>query len=341
MHRYASKIVRYDIGRAAHWAAGFEAIQSASSADGESEAAGVNVKLLREARNLLIVFGDEQLSSDGARSLAQSLANLLVLTGHAGKADSGLLPLYPHGNMQGVCDAVADGRQQTTDGRRQTTDNRQQTAEDGPIDVAWLVGVGDPVDAPGAAFTVAQELFLTDAARQADVVLPALSAAERDGTYTSGDRRVQRFYRALPALAQAKPDWWIIQEVARRLGAAWSYAGAEPIFAELANQVTEYQGLTYPALKAVAEQWPPMGREDLYYGGTVYDNSGGVGVRYAAGAEKPGFQAAVEWLPAPEPNIEALRRPARLLYQDGELIRRSAVLAAHVVAVDAIAVVEK
>jgi NADH-quinone oxidoreductase subunit G len=161
------------------------------------------------------------------------------------------------------------------------------------------------------------------------VVLPAASFAERDGSYTSGDRRVQRFYRALPAAGQARPDWWIAQEVARKLGADWRYDGAAQIFADIAAQTPGYAGLAYEALARSEEQWPPMGRGDLYYGGTVYDNTGGIGVRYAADAEAAA-PARYEVGPMAS-TIEGVQRPERMLYQDGELIRRSKVVASHVV----------
>jgi NADH-quinone oxidoreductase subunit G len=197
-------------------------------------------------------------------------------------------------------------------------------------DVAWLVGVGDPADAPRASFVIVQELFMTELAQRADVVLPALSFAEREGTFTSGDRRVQRLYRALPALGQAKPDWWIIQEVAKRLGAVWNFQSAGQIFVELSQRNRYYVGLSYESISRVEEQWPPVGREDLYYGGTAYDNSGGVGGRYAAGAERDGFTPAVEPVSPPEPTIGALERLPRLLYQDGLLIRLSPPMASHI-----------
>ena len=298
MHRYAAQTEHYELGKAALWAA---------------ERAGTLAEELKSARNLLIVFGDEKLSAPSARSLATSLAAILAQSGHAGKANSGLLPMYPHANTQGVFDMLTP------------------TLAPDKADVAWWIGVGDGEIVPQASFIVAQELFLTDLAKRADVVLPALSFAEREGTFTSGDRRVQRFYRALPGLGQGKPDWWIVQEVARRLGATWNYANAGQIFAEIAQRIPSYAALSYEAIGHVEAQWPPVGRGDLYYGGTVYDNSGGMGARYAADAEQPGFTAQIEPIAPPEATIEGLRRVGRLLYQDGELIRRSNVLAAHIV----------
>lgn len=299
MHRYAAQIHTYDIGNAAQWA-----VENSASLSAE----------LKDARNVMIVFGDEQLSAVGARALTRALANVLINSGHAGKANSGLLPLYPHANTQGVFDMV-----------------RPAGALAEFVEAAWLVGVGDEVGIPQADFVVVQELFMTELAARADVVLPAASFAERDGTFTSGDRRVQRFYRAIPPLGQSRPDWWIIQEVAKRLGVAWGYQSAEQIFNELALRNPYYSGMTLETLSHVEAQWPPMGRGDLYYGGTVYDSSGGLGARYAADAERADYAITAEPVTAPEPTIAALQRLPRQLYQDGELIRRSPVLANHVV----------
>jgi NADH-quinone oxidoreductase subunit G len=225
------------------------------------------------------------------------------------------LQLYPHANTQGVFDMIRTGETQASMG---------QTA-----DVVWALGVADRSELPAGNFLIVQDILNTELAQQADVVLPALSFAERDGSYTSGDRRIQRFYRALPAHGQSKPDWWIVQSIAQKLGATWRYTGPAQIFAEIAGAVPHYSGITYEQLGASEAQWPPMGRGDLYYGGTVYDNTGGIGVRYATDAEKS--ELASYTVGKFEPTIGALERPAPMLYRDGELIRRSAVVGSHVV----------
>ncbi len=299
MHRYARQILRYEPGRAPQWAAAQTA------------------ELVKDAKNLLIVFGDENMDGAGARALAQALANLLIETGHAGKANSGLLPLYPHANTQGVFDAVG---------------NKLPPAQ---ADVAWLIGVGDQTDAPQAKFTIVQELLMTELAEKADVVLPALAFAEREGSFTSGDRRVQRFYRALPPPSDAKPDWWIVQEVAKQLGHNWGFDGAAKIFADLAANVLCYRALSYEIISQSEPQWPPMGRGDMYYGGTVYDNTGGMGARYASDAEA-GSAKKYE-VSIPEVTIAGLERVVQSLYRDGELIRRSKVVESHIVSIKEIA----
>jgi NADH-quinone oxidoreductase subunit G len=314
MHRYAKAIYRYEPGHAADWFA----------AQGRELVA----QHLSDARNLLVVFGDESLDGAGARALAQLLANLLIETGHAGKTDSGLLALYPHANTQGVFD-MTTGVGPTV--ARNGANGKVKTEVNSQFEVAWLIGVGDAADAPRARFTIVQELFMTEQAKQADVLLPALSFAEREGTFTSGDRRVQRFYRALPALGEARPDWWIAQEIAKRLDRDWGFPSPMHIFADIARHLPHYSGLSYEAISRSAPQWPPMGRGDLYYGGTVYDNSGGLGVRYASDVERDPAGLHSYEVAIPEPTIAGLERGPRVLYRDGELIRRSAVLASHLV----------
>ena len=73
-------------------------------------------------------------------------------------------------------------------------------------------------------FFVVQDVFLSKTAQYADVVLPAAPSLEKEGTFTNTERRVQRLYQVLPTLGDAKPDWWIVQEVANKLGANWNYS---------------------------------------------------------------------------------------------------------------------
>ncbi|HEX7576942.1 MAG TPA: molybdopterin-dependent oxidoreductase, partial [Verrucomicrobiae bacterium] len=95
---------------------------------------------------------------------------------------------------------------------------------------------------------VVQDLFLTETAKLADVVLPAQSFAERDGTFTNTERRVQLFHAAIKAAGEAKPDWWIVSEIAKRLGADWTYIHPSEVMSEIASSVSLYAGMTYAAL---------------------------------------------------------------------------------------------
>ena len=239
----------------------------------------------------------------------------MVASGHVGRANNGLLPLWPHNNTQGTHDVVGD----------------LQFGPEAAPDVLFVVGtdpIGEGHNLPGSPFIVVQELFMTETARQADVVLPALSFAERDGTYTSGDRRVQRFYRALPPMGDGKADWEIAQDIAWRLGLKWDYQTAEEIFAELAAQQPRYAGLTYAALAQTLDEWPPVGDNDLYFGGTAYDNRGGIGAQTKSDVELqqlgPVSDRALKWIDAPPIEGRTLLPPRRL-YHRGTLIAQSTV----------------
>jgi NADH-quinone oxidoreductase subunit G len=196
--------------------------------------------------------------------------------------------------------------------------------------------VGDGEALPKDAFVIVQELFLTETAKRADVVLPAVSFAERDGTYTNAERRVQRFYAALPVAVDARPDWEIFWDVGRRIGMNWQYATAEQIMQELCENVPGYAGLTYARLMETQAQWPPVGAlagaNDLYFGGTAYDNRGGLGAQYPAACETM-ERFSVVWVEPPDPPAaprDVIAVPVRRLYQRGTLVAQSRVLAPRI-----------
>ncbi len=282
-------------------------------------------RIIAEASDMAIVFGPTVMNPGTvggemmpeASALAQACANIAIVTGHIGKPNNGLLPLWPHNNTQGTLDLIGD---------------LHFGAEPMPA-VLYIVG-SDPVGEgrmPGrrgddGPFHIVQELFMTETAQDGDVVLPALSFAERDGTYTSADRRVQRFYRALPPLAGGKADWEIAQTIAWQLGLRWDYQTVEEIFAEMASTQPRYAGLSYASLAQTREEWPPVGDTDLYFGGTAYDNRGGVGAQTKSDVEIDG-RISVKWTDAPRlPAGDGLLVvPSRRLYDRGTLIGQSKV----------------
>jgi predicted molibdopterin-dependent oxidoreductase YjgC len=113
-------------------------------------------------------------------------------------------------------------------------------------------------------FLVAQDVFINESGAFADVFLPATSWAEKDGTFTNTDRRVQRVRKALEPRGQARPDWQILcdlaQRVEQRLGrptsARWTYAGPEEVFREMADVATMLKGVTYARLETAGLQYP-------------------------------------------------------------------------------------
>ena len=130
------------------------------------------------------------------------------------------------------------------------------------------------------------ELFLTATAKAADVVLPAQSFLEREGTFTNGERRVQRYYRAVPPVGQSKADWQIFAMVSEKSGLGKVKASPSLVMNEIARNVNHYAGITYQALAKVEKQFPDVGGMDLYYGGNAFENTTGLGVQYPSAADR-------------------------------------------------------
>ncbi len=228
---------------------------------------------LSSSENLVVFFGSEGLGLEGSQALAQSCAGLLVETGHAGRPNNGLVGVWPNANTQGAWDA----------GFRPAADLADRLAQSGLVLVAAADPAGDdPALAKAldmAGFVVVQELFLTRTAELADVVLPAQAFTEREGAYTSGERRVQRFYPAIPPLSGTRADFTITAALAKQLGLELEGSFASKVFEQLAAQTPGYTGLSYQKLSETAPQWPIVDRQDLYYGGTTYENRQGLGVQ--------------------------------------------------------------
>jgi predicted molibdopterin-dependent oxidoreductase YjgC len=105
-------------------------------------------------------------------------------------------------------------------------------------------------------FFVVQDIFLTETARYADVVLPACAFLEKEGSVTNTERRVQPMHRVLPPWGDAKNDWWIISQLANRMGAQWNYRRPEDIFEEIRAVTPSYAGITYERIEKELLQWP-------------------------------------------------------------------------------------
>jgi predicted molibdopterin-dependent oxidoreductase YjgC len=106
-------------------------------------------------------------------------------------------------------------------------------------------------------FFVVQDIFLSETAKFAHVVLPAASFAEKDGTFTNTERRVQRVRKAIEPIGDSKPDWWIICQVAQRLGArGFDYSQPSDIMEEISNLTPSYGGISYQRLETGGLQWP-------------------------------------------------------------------------------------
>ena len=149
---------------------------------------------------------------------------------------------------------------------------------------------------------------------------------EREGTFTSGERRIQRYYPGIPAVGECRPDWQILAEVGERVGLGKPPFAASLVFRDISKAVPQYKGMNYRTLAHVEEQWPDVGGEDLYYGGTAYENRAGLGQQWAAAAES----GEVNLFDVPE--TETLAKDGlkvmwtAALYTPGTLIDQSVVL---------------
>jgi formate dehydrogenase alpha subunit len=135
------------------------------------------------------------------------------------------------------------------------------------IKALYLVGENPALSDPDAQhvrealtrleFFVVQDIFLSETAKFAHVVLPAASFAEKDGTFTNTERRVQRVRKAIEPIGDSKPDWWIICQVAQRLGArGFDYSQPSDIMEEISNLTPSYGGISYQRLETGGLQWP-------------------------------------------------------------------------------------
>ena len=280
---------------------------------GSSEAADAFAR----AENAIVLYGHEGLDFAGSSALAQACANLLLTTRHSGRPNNGLIAVWPRANTMGAWDMGVQPR----------------AAAQPPAGVKanWIVAA-DPVgdgrlsaaDLRASGFVLVHELFLTETAKAADVVLPAASWAEREGTFTNGERRVQRFYPAIPA--RGRPDFQLAVEIGQRLGVTLPRHAAS-LFLEIAASVPAYAGLSYQKLAEVVDQVPDVGGRDLYYGGACYTNSQGLGVQLPSGVERGLSAAAGKLDPAGALESNGLTLvPTTLLFDRGTVFVRSLVM---------------
>jgi NADH-quinone oxidoreductase subunit G len=280
-------------------------------------------KAFAEAEDALVFYGSHGLGLQQSTYLARAAAELLVKTGHTGKANNGLVPVWPRANSQGAWEL----------GFRPALDLAAKLRQ---AKVAYVAAADPAGDDPALAaaldeaeFIIVQELFLSETAMRADVVFPAAAYTEREGTFTSGERRVQRYYPAAKPRGSVRPDFAIAAQLARRLGADLPDAAAALVLDRIAQEVPSFAGLTYQKLAEVQEQWPMIGRKDVYYGGTGYENKQGLGVHLSSAAERG---ETVDLPNAANPVLPAVAAgsllviPVARLYDQGATLRPTTLL---------------
>jgi formate dehydrogenase alpha subunit len=218
-----------------------------------------------------------------------AVANLAMLTGNIGQPGAGVNPLRGQNNVQGACDMgalpnVYPGYQGVTDIaiKKKFEDawgtNLNPTAgltlpeifdaiHHGKIKALYIIGENPVLTDPDAnhviealkklEFLVVQDIFLTETCQLADIVLPAASFAEKDGTFTNTERRVQRVRKAIEPVGNSKPDWWITCQIAQRMGGkGFSFEHPAEVLEEIARLTPSYGGITYERLEKGGLQWP-------------------------------------------------------------------------------------
>lgn len=218
-----------------------------------------------------------------------AISNLLLITGNYMRPGTGAYPLRGHNNVQGTGDHGASpdklpGYQKVSDpevrkrfekawgvtlSTNQGLDNHQmiEAIHHGKLKALYVYGeeinlVESNIHHVQGALTqleffVVQELFFNKTCRMADVILPASSSLEKEGTFTNTERRVQRLYEVFKPLEGTLPDWRIIQNIANQLGAHWNYQHPSEIYDEIASLCPLFEGIHYERLEGYQSlQWP-------------------------------------------------------------------------------------
>lgn len=280
----------------------------------------------------------------------KTIANLAMLCGNVGIEGGGVNPLRGQNNVQGACDMgglpnVYPAYQQVAneEARKKFETAWQATlspkpgltlmeimsaAGSGRIKALYIMGENPLLSDPDLHsvkeelkkldLLIVQDIFLTETAQIADVVLPSASFAEKDGTFTNTERRVQRIRQAVAAPGEAKPDWEIIAEIATRMGYPMQYSSAQQIFEEITSVTPSYAGITYRRIDKEGLQWPCPTND---HRGTKFLHKD----RFSRGR---GLFHAVEFIPPaelPDADFPLILSTGRVLYHyhTGTMTRRA------------------
>lgn len=298
--RYADHQIRYPYGK--------ESEIVLDLMEGEGEAA----RAFAEADNGVVFFGSEGLGYARSQVLAQVCANLLIQTDHVGRANNGLVGVWPRANTQGAWDM----------GFRPLASIPKALEGKQALYIAAADPVGDGlVDDISDKFVVVQELFLTETAQQADVVFPAKAVTEKAGTFTSGERRVQRFEPAVPARGDALEDFAIASKVGELLGLEMPNGSAAAVMEQIAKQNPDYADITLSGLREVKDQWPIIVPKNYAYIGTAYKNTSGLGMQLSPFGQRAKVSKGEVSLGNGKPEGELVAVPFTCLYDRGSMIR--------------------
>jgi predicted molibdopterin-dependent oxidoreductase YjgC len=308
--------------------------------------------------SILYAMGITQRSN--GTDMVMTLANLAMLCGQVGKPSTGVNPLRGQSNVQGACDTgclvnVYPGYQRVTDEIKRksiakiwgvddlpgdvglTIVEAMHAASDGEVRAMYVMGENPMMSDPNTShveqalrkldFLVVQDIFPSETALLAHLILPAASSLEKDGTFTNTERRVQMIQPVIPAPGDARPDWQITGEIAARFDKDmgfkrdpkhWIFSSTDAIFNELATVTPIYAGMSHERLVGDGLQWPCP---DLDHAGTPILHTG----KFSRGLGK--FNPVLANDPAEQPDDEypLILTTGRVLYHyhTGTMTRRS------------------
>jgi formate dehydrogenase alpha subunit len=244
-------------------------------------------KLYLKAERKAIVLGSGVTQHLHGAEIVKALCNLALLTGEEEARGGGIYPLLTQNNGQGACDMgclseFLPGYQRVDDekARRKfeevwereipsqpgfTFSEMFNKIPEGKIKALYVFGEDPFLTLPNLErlknglhqleFLVVQDLFMTHIGSYAHVILPGTSFAEKDGTFTNMEKRVQRVRKAIPPVGDSRPDWKILCDLSTKMGSALTYANPSKIMEEIASLVPFYSGVLYPDLEKGGIRW--------------------------------------------------------------------------------------
>lgn len=229
-----------------------------------------------------------------------AVSNLALLTGNLGVSGSGIFPLRGQNNVQGSSDmgALAEWypgyipvgspkvkmleelwQRKLPDKKGLTLSEMFDAAEEGRVKAIYLMGENPLVTESAVSdvekaidnleLFIVQDIFMTLTAGAADIVFPASTSLEKEGTFTNTERRIQKVNKVYDSPGTAKPDWWILNEMGKEVAGMKNYESPEEIFEEIRKAIPSYSGASYENIYPEGKQWPinashPDGTEILH-----------------------------------------------------------------------------
>jgi formate dehydrogenase major subunit len=253
-------------------------------------------QMITAAKSMCVLWAMGVTQHNQGSDTSTAISNLLLVTGNYMRPGTGAYPMRGHNNVQGASDHGSmpnnlPGYQSVDDPEVRTRfesawkaklpstkglDNHQmvEAIHAGKLKAMYLIGedmslVDSNANFVGDAFSkieffVVQDIFFSNTCRYADVVLPGAPSLEKEGTFTSTERRIQRLYQVLEPLEDCQPDWKIIQDLANQMGADWKYQHPSEVMDEIASLTPLFAGVNYERLEGYKSlQWPVAADESM------------------------------------------------------------------------------